>query len=234
MITMARTPSGSSIEVVEGSPAEIERLRAEFERQHCVKLPRLLGEELFEEVVERVAQAEFAPLLHKDFQSDASGSEDAGFVEASMKQESPAFALLLFLMNDPHLFELVQRVTGCDPIGRFDGRVYRMDPSAYSGWHDDIGDDRMVAMSLNLSSEPYAGGVLQLRERRSRQILRDAPNTGPGDAILFRVADHLQHQITPVEGRVSKLAFAGWFKSSPGLFTTRSLRHREPIGQSDE
>jgi hypothetical protein len=151
-----------------------------------------------------------------------------------MKQQSPAFALLLFLMNDPHLFELIQRVTGCDRIGRFDGRVYRMDPSAYSGWHDDIGDHRMIAMSLNLSREPYAGGVLQLRERHSRQILHEAPNRGPGDAILFRVADHLQHQITPVEGAVSKLAFAGWFKSSPGLFTARSLRLREPIGRRAE
>jgi hypothetical protein len=70
-------------------------------------------------------------------------------------------------------------------------------------------------MSVNLGAQRYNGGLFQLRERRSPEILCEVANTGPGDAILFRIANQLVHQVTAVEGTIPKTAFAGWFRSEP-------------------
>jgi hypothetical protein len=121
------------------------------------------------------------------------------------------------LLNDPRLFAAVREVTGCDSIGCFEGRVYRMAPGGehYDSWHNDLAEGRMVAMSVNLSREPYAGGVLQMRRRGPKEVFAEVTNVGAGDAILFRLDSELQHRVTPVQGSTSKTAFAGWFKSSP-------------------
>jgi hypothetical protein len=85
----------------------------------------------------------------------------------------------------------------------------------YDSWHDDLGDYRLVAMSLNLSREVYSGGVLRIRHHATGQIVHAVANTGLGDAILFRITPELDHYVTEVEGAVPKTAFAGWFKSQP-------------------
>jgi len=59
--------------------------------------------------------------------------------------------------------------------------------------------------------------LLQIREARSKRILHEIANTGPGDAVLFRVDPGLEHRITPVTGSISKTALAGWFVSTRGL-----------------
>ena len=41
---------------------------------------------------------------------------------------------------------------------------------------------------------------------------------GNGDAIIFRLASHLQHRNTNVTGSTPKTAFAGWFRSDPPDF----------------
>jgi len=41
--------------------------------------------------------------------------------------------------------------------------------------------------------------------------------TSLGDAVIFRIADHLRHRVSPVEGDVPRVAFAGWFKSAPSF-----------------
>jgi hypothetical protein len=77
------------------------------------------------------------------------------------------------------------------------------------------GDGRVVAVSINLSTGVYGGGVLRIRKVGSQQILSEAHNTGFGDALIFRVDPSLEHRITPVEGDVPKTAMAGWFKTQP-------------------
>jgi hypothetical protein len=69
-------------------------------------------------------------------------------------------------------------------------------------------------MSVNLGGD-YQGGVLQIRERDSQCICHQVTNTGPGDAIVFRLDPRLQHRITDVEGSTAKTAYAGWFRSQP-------------------
>lgn len=195
-------------ELALGSPEELEQLRSEFERKNYVRLPGFLDRELYDQFVPAIGSAEFYERHHGSI-----GLESCMKVNATL-------ASLLFLVNDERLFEAIRAITGCGPIGCFDGRVYRINPSSdhYDSWHSDAGADRMVAMSLNLSPEAYTGGVLQIRDVRSPEVIHEAPNVGRGDAVIFRVGDdQLQHQITPVTGSVSKTAFAGWFKSRPSF-----------------
>jgi len=129
-----------------------------------------------------------------------------------------AAGLLHFLVNNRTLFPFLEGITGCARIQDFDGRVYRMLPGGghYDTWHNDMTENRMVGMSVNLGSAPYGGGLFQLRYKASGQMIHEAANTGFGDAILFRLDYSLQHRVTNVEGSVSKLAYAGWFRSAGG------------------
>jgi hypothetical protein len=133
-----------------------------------------------------------------------------------MRDNAASHALHL-VVNDPQFLRLVERMTGCAGIGCFLGTVYSLVPGAnlYDTWHDDISGNRMLAMSINLSTDVYRGGVLQFRTRPSHQIVHEVANTGFGDATIFRIADHLQHRVSPVEGTVARTAFAGWFRPEP-------------------
>jgi hypothetical protein len=98
----------------------------------------------------------------------------------------------------------------------------------YDSWHDDIEDGivtgiedewtphgRLVALSLNLSDAAYEGGALLLRDKVTEQTLSEVRNIGLGDAIMFRLAQHLEHRVADVVGDVPKTAFAGWFHRRP-------------------
>lgn len=202
---------------------DVERLRTQFDRMHCIHLPRLLDARIFEFVQRRMAAAEFAGTTH----------EDIG-VELCMPRNA-IWNLLSFLSNDGRFLQLVQQLTGCGPLGSFLGRVYRMVPGSghYDSWHSDDIAHRMVGMSVNLSPRIYAGGVFQLRESASKTLVTEVPNIGPGDAIVFRIASHIEHRVTALEGTVEKTAFAGWFVSEPDFMSLFTERDIDPAARSE-
>jgi hypothetical protein len=101
--------------------------------------------------------------------------------------------------------------------------------SHYDKWHDDNIENRVIGMSINLSTEPYSGGLFQLRLRESGRILTEIANIGRGDALLFKISANLQHRVSDIEGDKSKTAFAGWFLSnSPQLFDEIRASHTGP------
>jgi len=206
--------------IVSWTAPELSRLRSEFDRRHCIRLPSLLPAEGFGYVRRHIDRGAFAEKVHGTIG-----------VELCMAGNA-ALDLLYFLTNDPRVFQVVQELTRCNPIGGFVGRIYRMVPGTghYDSWHSDCLDHRMIGLSINLGAETYAGGVFQLRERGSEAILTEAPNTGAGDAILFRIAGHIEHRVTAVEGSVPKTAFAGWFVSEPNFMEL--LRSRSADTQS--
>jgi hypothetical protein len=206
MIRMSVSDSGL-LELSGGSQRERQQLRAEFERHNCVRLPGFLGTALVEQLVERVNESGFYSRDHGDI-----GTEECAAAGG-------ALALLLFMANDRPLFEVVRQVTGCGEIGCFDGRVYRIDPARghHDSWHSDVGDNRLVAMSVNLSIDPYEGGVLEIRDQRTGEITARPAGLAPGEAVMFRISEDLRHRVSPVTGEVPRLAFAGWFKSAPSF-----------------
>lgn len=190
-------------------PAAAAGARAHFEAHHWVKLAGILRPPLLAHVQEGIRRAAFTRVVHHGVTPPS--------VDLCM-EPNPTAALLELLCNDASVFDAVEAITGCTPLTRFSGFVYRLSPGTghHHNWHNDMVQNRRVAMSINLEPEPYAGGVLQIRQRDTGEILEEVGNRGAGDAILFRIDGSLQHRATPVTAGV-KTAFAGWFRSSPSL-----------------
>ena len=190
-----------------GSEEDLARKQIEFDQTHCTILPKLLEPKLLQSVLRGVDQANFIQTKY--------AIVDAGDVH--IESEYPTSYLLNFLMNNQTMFDTIQQLTGCDQIGMFEGRIYRMMPipDHYDTWHDDLAYDRMIALSINLSPEPYSGGLVQICDWESRQIIKEVHNTSLGDAMIFRLAPHLKHRVTSVTGSVPRTVFAGWFHSAP-------------------
>lgn len=184
---------------------DLPALRRRFERDHHVLIPGLLRGSLLERVRRELDRGEFEERNHT-----------TGHAELCVDR-GRARTLLFFACNDLALFELVRAITGCDRIGAFVGRVYRMlpGPEHEGKWHNDLAEGRMVAMSVNLGEAPYSGGELEIRDHKSKEVVQRVANTGLGDAVIFRIARELVHRVTAVEGAVPKTAYAGWFVSGP-------------------
>jgi len=191
--------------IVDATDAEIARLRGEFERRHCVLLRQLVEPALLSTLQRAIAAASF-------FEKTNVNIGD----ELRVRPGAVASAFE-FVTNDPALFAFVRRISGCPPIGSYRGRVYTLlpRPGHMSDWHNDLLPHRMLTMSVNLGTEKYEGGVLQIRSRGTGAILTEVANTGPGDATIFRIADDLQHRVTPLTGTVARTAYAGWFMDEP-------------------
>lgn len=197
----------------------------EFERRHCVHLPNLLEPELARAIVDELERGVFAEYVHEGIGSEL------------VAKRGLATGVLELLANDPELFSTVRTLSGCGSIGCFQGRVYRMRPSSghYDSWHSDQGMDRLITMSINLSTQPYSGGILQIKKKGSGEMLREIANVGLGDGIMFRIDPALTHRVTDVEGTLAKTAYAGWFRSRPSyrdMLRERSVRSRASASQS--
>jgi hypothetical protein len=221
---LALTKSGP---LCTATATDLARLRAEFDRHHLLHLPGFLEPKLLQLIQATLARTDF----HS--RDQATGSE------LRPVDTTPYYSLEL-LLNSPHLFHIIEQITDCASLACFNGRIYRRLQSTehHQRWHTDVaGDGRVVAVSINLSTGVYGGGVLQIRNVGSQPILSEAHNTGFGDALIFRIEPSLEHRITPVEGDVPKTAMAGWFKTQPearSLFA-RGVRPSAimPAGKTD-
>jgi hypothetical protein len=196
--------------LISGSERELNQLRTQFENRNYLRLPGLLDPGLLDFVQKQIKLGEFDERVHEGLDSNK---------ELCMKS-NPASAVLELLLNNDELFRLIQDITQCERIRSFEGRVYRVIPGHghHDAWHNDMGTHKLVALSLNLSTEVYAGGRLQIRDRKLGKI-DEVENVGVGDAIIFRLSYQLEHRITEVEGETSKTAFAGWFKDQPDFLS---------------
>jgi hypothetical protein len=202
--------------VIRGSDEDFREAQREFAGRHCFRLERFVDPDLLAVVRRTLAVAPFHDRTH-----DGIGTE-------LCLSEGPLSAALEFLWNSPALSAAIDRIAGCGPIGCFEGRVYRMLPAHghYDSWHSDVGEDRRVAMSVNLSADRYEGGVTEFRRADEELPFHRVANTGFGDAIIFRIDPSLRHQVTEVTGTVAKTAYAGWFRTSPDYPTLFRERHK--------
>jgi predicted 2-oxoglutarate/Fe(II)-dependent dioxygenase YbiX len=185
-------------------------LRAHFDRHMWARLPGVFDAPLLMEVQEMLRHATFEAHVH-----DNVSPPSIDWIMAP----GPATALLEMLLNDPLVYRDVEAITGCAPISHFVALLYRMIPEQghQHQWHNDLIDNRMIAISVTLGPEAYEGGVLELREQPSGRVLGSAPNPAPGDAVIFAIDPGLQHRVTRVTSGV-KTAFAGWFCGGPRTY----------------
>jgi hypothetical protein len=200
--------------VVHATADDIRRLRAEFDDCHCIVLPKLIEPGLLRTLQRAIAGSSFFEKTNVDIGDELRIHRGA------------VAAVFEFLTNDPALFALMERISGCPHIGCYRGRVYRLmsAPGHESDWHDDLIAGRLLTMSINLGTAVYAGGVLEIRNRETDEILTRVANTGFGDATVFRIAPFLQHRVTPLTGEVPRTAYAGWFLEEPEF--AAQLRNR--------
>lgn len=191
--------------VIDRDPARIAALRETFDTTHALRIPSFIDAALLAEVQAQVVSGEFHTKIH-----DASGVE-------SCMAPNAAVWLLRFLIVSDEVLRAVERLTGVDDLRSFFGRVYRFEPGTdhHHDWHDDLGDGRQLGFSLNLSPAPFEGGALRLRERDTERITATIYNTVPGDAVLFRLGAHVEHEVQPITGTVARTTFAGWFRGGP-------------------
>ena len=198
--------------------ADPSAMRPEFDENHAIRLPSLLPPDVLQFLHRRIEAGAWT-----DYQHGTSARE-------LLLDDEPAIQLLHFLVGAPDFLDVVRRITGCEAIQAFRGRIYRFLPirQHVHRWHDDLGEDpgRLVGMSINLGPQPYEGGVFQLRRLGTRKPIRELPNILPGHATLFRISPELEHRVTPVTGTEPKTAFAGWFKIDGSDFLS-AIRERE-------
>lgn len=204
--------------LVAPSAGELADMQGAYAAQQCVLLRRFLEPELFSWLNRRLAAAaRWEQIVHDALDPPA--------IEL-MLRDDVAVGLIAALTHAPGLFRIVRAITACDPIGSFRFRFYRMDAKAghTDTWHSDVDGNRLVTLSVNLGAEPFEGGALQIRERETQRIVHQVRNTGPGDAILFRIDPALEHYVDEVRGAVSKYALAGWFQRTPVVTLGRLVR----------
>lgn len=175
-------------------------LQREFDSRHIVVLRGLLTDGLLTRVLSEIKHADW--LLHR-----------SELKTELVMVENRVSALLHFLMHDPQMFEVVQALTGCGPIGRFRGRTYRMLPDAghTDKWHNDLLPGRVAAVSINLSPEPFDDGAVEMRNAVTGEQIAVSPLLRCGDAVLLRIRQGLAHRVRSVQGTNAKTAFAGFF-----------------------
>jgi hypothetical protein len=199
--------------------ANFEELAHQFAQSHAFRLTRFLHPDLLAMISSRLEHCSWIT------QPDGTIAK-----EALPSDLAPASALN-FAANTAAFLELIRGITDQPEIKLFGGRIYRMAPAAdhFDTWHADTGTthkDRLVGMSINLSGRPYQGGVFRLRDETSGEILFEHSNTGPGDAIFFRISTSLKHMVTSLAGTEPKTAFAGWFRSGDTDFYS-TLKYRQ-------
>jgi hypothetical protein len=200
--------------VFSGSEEEIELARDHFEQHDWIRFPGILGPELWNMLQPLLAASNLEGSIYQDLNVSDSA--------------------LLLLLNNAQLFKTIEQITGCGHIGCFRGRTYRIVPGAtydalltddqtaheiLTGWHTDLSGTKLVAITINLNTEPYQGGVLSIREAKTKRLLCELTNFGFGDAIVFRIDERLEHRVSEVVGTVAKTAFSGWFESEPDYRT---------------
>jgi len=202
--------------VVSWSAGEFAGARQRLLECGYVKLEAFIRPPLLDAILQAIGRTPFYRRVH-----DGIGVEMCA-------EPGPASGVLEFLTNDRTIRDTIADLAGCPPIGCFEGRIYRIVPGTdhHDSWHSDVGQDRLLALSINLGVEPFEGGQLQIRQAATQAIVGEVENRTVGDAVLFRIDPSLRHRVAPVSGGVSRTAYAGWFRARPAYTDLLKARLR--------
>ena len=183
---------------------DLEELRRQFVAKPYVELPAFVAPGLLSILEMAVAEGNFANRVHHGIGAEV------------CLESGAATSACQLVFNDPALLGIVTRIAG-SVVRCFNGRVYRLQPQSahYDSWHSDASDDRVVGLSVNLSREPYDGGLLEIRRAVAPEAEHAVASAGFGSAVLFRISPELRHRVTEVRGGRPRTAYAGWFRTSP-------------------
>jgi hypothetical protein len=187
------------------SPFAVEAFREQFLDTGYAVIPGFLSPPVLNPLLKQLETASFLP-------------EDERHVVGRTRMvpgSDPVIGSLHFMLNRPELFDIVSEISGVARPVNFTSRLHRTggDSNEHIDWHDDGGVDRVLGLNINLSTQAYCGGLLQLRNPE-RKLVGEIGQLPAGDAFLFRVAEHWDHRLTPVESGERTVA-VGWFRTKP-------------------
>jgi hypothetical protein len=78
-------------------------------------------------------------------------------------------------------------------------------------WHTDAEGGRVLDLIINLNVIPHGGGLFQMRDAHTHEILNEVDKTAFGDGMLIRISPDLEHHYKAIIGPVPKVTFSGWF-----------------------
>jgi hypothetical protein len=192
--------------------AQITKWQKKFDEQKCIVLPNFIEEKLLQKIIHDLDSSTFREKKHFGKANEVFASD------LSIQNNNSALHIINFLLNNSSFFSLIEQITNSKPIRGFSGRIYRNMPNTEHclDWHDDTQEEnRLIAMSINLSKEKFEGGIFQIREKVSMKILKEVTCGNPGDTHIFQVSPCLEHRVTKTIGTSPRTAAAGWFLSIP-------------------
>lgn len=178
--------------------------RALFDRQHHIAVPDLIDPAFLPALLERCERATY----ERDDRPDLYNRE----AEAPQRV---GMALNMLMTRAPFL-RWVEAATGAPPLVRCEGRLARMHAGGGDviDWHDDRLPARRLAVVLNLSNVPYAGGAFQLRRKGETDLIADYRHEHAGTALIFSVDPALEHRVLPLASGGPRRVFSGWFMAA--------------------
>lgn len=191
---------------------KIAKLKDMFAIQHCVVLPNFLEQSLVERIIKFLETAKFYSNAHID------NLQQEFATDLTVCENEIVLHQLNLLLNNQKLFRAIEEITNCQTINSYAGRIYRNNPNTEHQleWHDDTeSKERLIGISVNLNTKNYKGGIFQIRERKSKNIVCEVACGNTGDAHIFRISTELQHRVTKIIGNHHRTAAAGWFNSYP-------------------
>ncbi len=190
--------------------SDVEVLRERFAEHESLNLKQFFDKRLVNYMRSKLSNTAFVNRQEIDKKGEF------GRVLFVPRTEPVLFAMHM-LLNKPRLFELLQSVTDCLPIGNFSGRIHRSKAAEKHmiEWHDDVSDGRLLAITIDCSSENFSGGELLLRRKSDQEIIASSGHMEPGDAFIFRVSPSLEHQLEPLTGDGARTVAVGWFREKP-------------------
>jgi len=180
-----------------------------FKNTHSFVIPDFFCSSLQELINLYLSQAEYFVDSHAGTQNNLIAKE------YTVTRESIIHNLLYFYLNKPVVRETVKKITQCDNIKGFFGRIYKFeeDENCFDSWHNDISteEDRIVGISINLSNSAYTGGEFTIRNKKTHEIYRKVKHDNWGGVHFFRIHPDLEHKVDKVTGINPRIAYAGWF-----------------------
>lgn len=153
-----------------------------------------------------------AKILSKEFILREYGPKENQALYTELIHASKYTEMLQLFMQDQTMIEKIAQLTGLPDLGKVGCRVYKFIPNSGQnfGWHDDMSTGRLIGFSVNLSKDPFVGGVFRIRKKSDHRCHFEFQNLGYGDAILFSIGDDLEHSVTAITGDHERIACAGW------------------------
>ncbi|MFM5949978.1 MAG: 2OG-Fe(II) oxygenase [Novosphingobium sp.] len=199
------------------SPFRINRMDTEIAADPAAWRPRFDAVPAF--AFEDVLSADLLDLLMRQAAGARYIDDDVRYI-GTRQIESPqrVSGTISLMLGRGDLFAWLEQATGCGPIKALAGRIAqtRANDQDELVWHDDSDSpDRLLGVVINLSDQPYDGGLFELRRKGEREPLFSFRHSRPGSITLFAVRSDLEHRVLPVTAGGPRRVYAGWMMAQP-------------------